>query len=1388
VFSTQDFTFCFGFRYSNFEFGSGYAGLRHLKKELLHMKKNKGFREFNSLTGAGRTLWVGISGTLSGIAHWRLSSLSLFLLFFFSAFGLRADFADKARVETMAKGWLKASKAPLGKKMPELVKGVDAYKTASGDVAFYVVNLSPVGFMIVPADDYVEPVVAFSPDGQFVAEPGTPLYDFVYLDIPKRIEKVKGGQKAALNANMEFSAPKKMSSAKAKWNSMCNLETFGAKLDYGTAATLDDLRVDQLVLSLWSQGKAGGENCYNYFTPNNYVCGCVATALAQLLRFHQFPVAGIGVNIREIYVGDTPQNANTRGGDGLGAAYNWALMPLDPSVSTDAQRQMIGALCYDAGVSVNMSYTSGESGSDTLVTATALKDIFKYSNAVKGYNSADELVGNGLYEMVNPNLDAGLPVLLGISSPDGGHAIVCDGYGYNISTMYHHLNMGWAGSNNTWYDLPNIDTFNKVYKCIYNVFTSGTGEIISGRVLDGSAAPLAGVQVAANDGTGGILSGSTDQRGIYAIKNVKSNTTYSVTCRDQTSQVVTGASTDDSTTCGNKWGVNFRIAEYKLTMSVNPPGSGITSPVSGSSSVPDGLPQNITASAATGYHFVNWTASGGAAVAISNSASTTATLTAAGTVTAEFEKNSVAIITDKDAVAVQEGSTNIFRVKLSAQPIFDTIITAVTLPGGDPDIRLSAGASLTFTPEDWDTYQDVVIYADEDDDPENGTAIIRLSSDGLPDKDVAATESDNDTTLTVTDDGNGTATPSGDIVVAKSAATAIDAAASDGYHFVNWTASSGSANFGNANEASTSAAITAPATICANFAINTYTVNFTLVDNLVEKGTRTGGGELIQIIEYGSAATAPMVAGKAGWTFNAWDLAFDNITSNLTVTAEWEKGPPAICDPGSQKAMVGVPFILPLTVESDSSALSSVTVSGLPTGLKYVAKTKTISGVPTAPVAGKTVTITAKNAFKTPAVLTFNMMVEALPRWAYGTFNGWGVNGEDYGTATMTVTALGKITGKLSAAGDNFPFSAASYSQSDEDGAFWISTKIIVDKEDVPLSFKITAPAGTELPNLSLAEGWPAIAVEGKPAVKMYRNVWKETGAAEILEPYIGYYTALLPGGAEYGSGYLTLTVDKSGAVKTSGKLADGTALSLSGPLILDGNEPACLFAVIYTSPAAYKGGCLFGLVEFFKPEGEGHVYLRLYDTSFQWRNLNPHATSVDGQGFKRKLLLVGGWYDRTGKLDDYYKYKELKTAADAGSPVPQLTVGGISYDAACWEFWDIGLSAYFDSSEVMSGLSAPAAGIPVKIDSKWNYSADNCVGLKMGFAHATGIFKGSFKAWFDYNKTHTSKSISFEGVLTPEREDKADVIEGRGFFLWSDPLPGYPFKRSYDFLIQSGE
>ncbi len=54
-------------------------------------------------------------------------------------------------------------------------------------------------------------------------------------------------------------------------------------------SSISDIRISPLVQSRWSQGTAGGQNCYNYYIPNNWACGCAATAMAQLMRFHQHP-------------------------------------------------------------------------------------------------------------------------------------------------------------------------------------------------------------------------------------------------------------------------------------------------------------------------------------------------------------------------------------------------------------------------------------------------------------------------------------------------------------------------------------------------------------------------------------------------------------------------------------------------------------------------------------------------------------------------------------------------------------------------------------------------------------------------------------------------------------------------------------------------------------------------------------------------------------------------------------------------------------------------------------------------------------------------------------------------------------------------------------------
>lgn len=470
------------------------------------------------------------------------------------------------QAQTAVIKWLEADPTPVGAQLGLLVAQATTYPDENGDPVYYVVSLNPTGFVIVPADDGVEPIIAFAAEGTYDPSEQNPLGALVTADVIGRIKAIREVP------NGDEAVEGRIAASQEKWTRLLS----GEGLDQGIGS-VSDVRVDPFVQSLWSQSTECGNYCYNYYTPSHYVCGCVATAQAQLMRFHQYPTSGIGVWAYSITVGGVSQTAYTRGGDGVGGPYNWGLMSLDPGCgTTDAQRQAIGALCYDAGVTVNMSYSSGSSGANTLDVATSLRTRFGYSNAKKGYNSGSN-IGVGLNGMINPNLDAGWPVVLGITGT-GGHAIVADGYGYNLSTLYHHLNMGWAGSSNAWYNLPNIDVsppYTSVYKCVYNVYTSGSGEIISGRVTDEFGNPIAGAVVSA-----GGYTDTTDSHGVYGLAKVPSgwSTTVSVTKSGYTftsQSVVTGTSTDNASQAGNVWGLNFTAGEPNLFTWDSPTYSGL---------------------------------------------------------------------------------------------------------------------------------------------------------------------------------------------------------------------------------------------------------------------------------------------------------------------------------------------------------------------------------------------------------------------------------------------------------------------------------------------------------------------------------------------------------------------------------------------------------------------------------------------------------------------------------------------------------------------------------------------------------------------------------------------------------------------------------------------
>jgi len=501
--------------------------------------------------------------------------LAFFALLLFCSTGLWASPMTERHAEKVVRGWLKADVQPFGMALGRQIMSIETFSDGKGPPIYYVVYLQPSGFVIVPADDLVEPIICFAAMGTYDPSDDNPLGALVSRDLPARITAARGLRATAGSVAQQMALQKASVKAQSKW---INLHAYYDMAEGDTVGTLglsgvSDVRVAPLVQSKWYQGNYDGSPCYNYYTEfdgTRYLTGCTATAMAQLIRYHEHqPVVGVGTPSFTIHIGDeyTPLSASLRGGDGLGGTYVWSDMVLEPdSGITEPERQAIGALCYDAGVSIGSWYNVGGTGGSLSNVIDRLKDTYEYSNMYKTYSSSG-LSGADFNSMVNSNLDANYPVLLGISGPSSAHTVVCDGYGYNGSTtLYHHLNMGWGGYYDIWYALPDIGTshgYDTVDIYVYNIFPSGTGEIISGRVTDIEVGgqPFSGVSITAEISGGASYYATSNSEGIYAFAKVPSDTTFTVSASKSgyyfPSEIVTTGTSANYNLSGNIWGVDF---------------------------------------------------------------------------------------------------------------------------------------------------------------------------------------------------------------------------------------------------------------------------------------------------------------------------------------------------------------------------------------------------------------------------------------------------------------------------------------------------------------------------------------------------------------------------------------------------------------------------------------------------------------------------------------------------------------------------------------------------------------------------------------------------------------------------------------------------------------
>ncbi|MFP3868463.1 MAG: DUF6623 family protein [Desulfobacteraceae bacterium] len=468
-----------------------------------------------------------------------------------------------AQAKLVVSHWLALDWKPLGTPLGREIKKVETFRDAGGIPIYHVAYLEPAGLVFVAGDDLVEPIIGYLAQGHYDPAPTNPLGALVSRDLTGRVSKVREMEQQAQAAGQAFAPSGLLKDARDKWEL---LQTEAIPKALWIAQPFGE-RVPPLVQSKWGQNHEGGVNdwCYNYYTPKHYPCGCAATALAQLMRYHRHPTTWIGTPEFAIFVDGQQTTAELRGGDGVGGPYDWNNMVLDPDGNTSTvARQAIGALTFDAGVAHNMHYEAGNSNS-ILAKKYPLVETFGYGNTNWGYSNNNNLPSAALNSMINSNLDARLPVILQVNGSAGSHYLVGDGYGYHAATLYHHLNLGWCGAWDLWYNLPNIGSnpsFDTVTSCWYNIYAIGQGEIVSGRVGTLEGYPVPHVTVKASWG-GQTFQTKTNARGIYAFGCVPANSTLKLEAsglgQTQSRQVTTGTSKNGTIETGNLWNNNFTL-------------------------------------------------------------------------------------------------------------------------------------------------------------------------------------------------------------------------------------------------------------------------------------------------------------------------------------------------------------------------------------------------------------------------------------------------------------------------------------------------------------------------------------------------------------------------------------------------------------------------------------------------------------------------------------------------------------------------------------------------------------------------------------------------------------------------------------------------------------
>lgn len=199
---------------------------------------------------------------------------------------------------------------------------------------------------------------------------------------------------------------------------------------------------------------------WNQSAPYNNLCptingqktptGCTATAMAQVMKYHNWPEKPI-----KAITWNNSATGKQETVDITKNTYDWDnMLPHYRNGYNSTQAHAVAQLMFDVGRAINSTYAPAGTGSADIYASRALVNVFDYSPQIKLLRRS-ECTYEEFFTAIRDNLEAGLPVLhYGHGqSYAAGHAFVCDGIDANNLV---HIDWGWDGAYNGYFDIGSM--------------------------------------------------------------------------------------------------------------------------------------------------------------------------------------------------------------------------------------------------------------------------------------------------------------------------------------------------------------------------------------------------------------------------------------------------------------------------------------------------------------------------------------------------------------------------------------------------------------------------------------------------------------------------------------------------------------------------------------------------------------------------------------------------------------------------------------------------------------------------------------------------------------------------------------------------------------------